>query len=131
VRAVPVPRSIFRMTFRVPRGLDPRREKAAAALDILNIVAARDADYARKRNGVGFSRADSSRGHLLSKLSIDAALRDRTLLSDRLKMPAKYQRQASRIGISIRCEQPLHSPIDVYAQVGGTASYTLGSPMFA
>lgn len=53
----------FRPPFRVSPRLDPLREKVRAALDILDIVAARDADHARKRNGEGFSRADSSRGH--------------------------------------------------------------------
>lgn len=74
---------------------DPLRERVNAALEILAVIAARDADRASKRNGRGFSRANSGCGHMLSKLSVDAALRDPTLLCDVLKMASKYRRQIS------------------------------------
>lgn len=77
---------------------DPLQERVEAALEILDAIAARDGDRARERNGIGFSKAESRHGHMLSKLSIDAALRDPAMLSEVLKMASKYQRQISRTG---------------------------------
>jgi hypothetical protein len=76
---------------------DPRRPKAAEALRILGAVAAEDADYAKTRNGRGFSKADSNKGHALAKVGLTAALNDATLLSEILRMSARYRRQASSL----------------------------------
>lgn len=77
---------------------DPRWSKAREALLVLGAVAAEDADYAKARNGRGFSKADSAKGHALSKLSIAAALSNSATYAEVLAMAARYRRQASRIG---------------------------------
>ncbi|TBE45436.1 hypothetical protein ELH02_14170 [Rhizobium ruizarguesonis] len=85
---------------------EPDPLRVEAALEILDAIAARDGDRARERNGIGFSKADSRQGHMLSKLSIDAARRDPAMLSEVLKMASRYQRQISRTGNSICSEHP-------------------------
>lgn len=70
-------------------------DEARQALLVLGAVAAEDADYAKNRNGRGFSKSDSTRGHALSKVSLAAALGDRALLGEILRMAARYKRQAS------------------------------------
>ncbi|WP_142627976.1 hypothetical protein [Rhizobium sp. P007] len=72
---------------------DPLKERIDTALEVLAVIAARDADRASKRNGCGFSRADSSRGHRLSKLPADVVLHDPALSSAVLKLAARYRRQ--------------------------------------
>lgn len=76
---------------------DPRADKLCEALIVLAAVAAEDADYAKTRNGRGFSKADSSKGHALAKVSLSSALQDRSLSAAVLAMAARYRRQASRI----------------------------------
>jgi len=58
---------------------------------------AEDPDYARKVNGVGFSRSDSVKGHTLAHLSVQSVLEDEATISEVLKMAARYRRQASRL----------------------------------
>lgn len=67
------------------------------ALTVLATVASEDPDHARRVNGVGFSRPDSSKGHLLAGLTIQAVLKDEATLSEVLRMAARYRRQASRL----------------------------------
>lgn len=67
------------------------------ALIVLATVAAEDPDHARKVNGVGFSRSDSSKGHALAQLSVRAVLQNEATISEVLKMAARYRRQASRV----------------------------------
>ncbi|MDR6663994.1 hypothetical protein J2X71_000239 [Rhizobium sp. 1399] len=86
---------IFRPRFR-PRP-DPRADKLREALLVLGAVAAEDADHAKTRNGKGFSKSDSMKGHALSKVSLSSALQDHALSSAVLAMAARYRRQASRI----------------------------------
>lgn len=69
--------------------------EARQALLVLGAVAAEDADYAKTRNGRGFNKADSTKGHALAKVSLSAALGDPGLLAEILKMAARYRRQAS------------------------------------
>jgi hypothetical protein len=84
--------------FRPPaNSRDPRWPKAREALLILGAVAAEDADYAKERNGKGFSKSDSNKGHSLSRLSIVSALSSPATYSEVLRMAARYRRQASRI----------------------------------
>lgn len=77
--------------------VDPRLSAIQEALIVLAAVAAEDPDHARKVNGVGFSRPDSSKGHALAQLSVPAVLQDEAMMSDVLKMAARYRRQASRV----------------------------------
>jgi len=79
---------------------DPRYCKAREALLVLAAVAAEDADYATTRNGRGFSRSDSTKGHSLAKLSITAALSSAATFAEVVSMAARYRRQASRISQS-------------------------------
>lgn len=83
----------LRMELRGRRKPAPLRERVNAALEILAVIAARDADRASKRNGRGFSRADSGSGHRLSKLPADVVLHDPALSSAVLNLAAKYRRQ--------------------------------------
>lgn len=76
---------------------DPRYGKAREALLVLGAVAAEDADYAKHRNGRGFSRSDSSKGHALSKLSVTSVLSSNATYTEVTKLAARYRRQASRI----------------------------------
>lgn len=76
---------------------DPRGEKLREALLVLAAVAAEDADYAKTRNGKGFSKADSTKGHALSKVSLSSALQNASLAAEILGMAARYRRQASLI----------------------------------
>lgn len=84
-----------RLKFRVPMKRDPRSRQAAEALLVLGAVAAEDADYAKQRNGRGFNKADSTKGHALAKVSLAAALGDEQLFAEILRMSARYRRQAS------------------------------------
>lgn len=74
-----------------------RISEARQALLVLGAVAAEDADYAKHRNGRGFNKADSSKGHALAKVSLAAALGDKALLGEILRMAARYRRQASTL----------------------------------
>lgn len=85
-----------RLQFRVPKH-HPRRRAIKAALETLKIIAARDADYARAQNGEGFSKADSSAGHMLSESTIDEVMRDEQRAERILKMAARYRRQVLRL----------------------------------
>ncbi|WP_421405100.1 hypothetical protein [Agrobacterium fabrum] len=75
---------------------DPRGSKVKEALIVLATVAAEDADHAQIQNGVGFSRPDSAKGHVLARLSVRAVLQDESTCAEVLKMAARYRRQASR-----------------------------------
>lgn len=63
---------------------------------MLATVAANDADHALSRNGVGFSRADSPKGHVLAQLSVRAVLQNEYRCAEVLKLAARYRQQASR-----------------------------------
>jgi hypothetical protein len=76
---------------------DPRGPKVKEALAVLATVAAEDADYAQALNGVGFSRPDSAKGHVLAQLSVRAVLQNEGTCAEVLKLAARYRRQASRI----------------------------------
>jgi len=75
---------------------DPRGPKVKEALAVLATVAANDADHARSQNGVGFSRADSPKGHVLAQLGVRAVLQNECTCAEVLKLAARYRRQASR-----------------------------------
>ena len=82
---------------RFGRAADPRRPAVVEALRVLSTVAAEDADYAKTQNGVGFSKADSTKGHSLAALGPAAVLASDALLADVLRLAARYRRQASRV----------------------------------
>ncbi|AUX76230.1 hypothetical protein [Sinorhizobium fredii] len=88
----PVPR----LKFRTPAH-HPRRKAIKAALEALKIVADRDADYARTQNGEGFSKSDSSQGHMLSEATIEDAMQNDKLAERILWMAARYRRQVLRL----------------------------------
>lgn len=88
----PVPR----LKFRAPAH-HPRRKAIKAALETLKIVADRDADYAKAQNGEGFSKSDSSHGHMLSEATIERAMQDDQLAERILRMAARYKRQVLRL----------------------------------
>ncbi|MDX1216278.1 hypothetical protein GOL99_12110 [Sinorhizobium medicae] len=84
--------------FRPPaNNRDPRWAKAREALLVIGAVAAEDADYAKHQNGRGFSKADSTKGHALARLSITSVLSSDATYSEVVKIAARYRRQASRI----------------------------------
>lgn len=85
-----------RMEFRFPRH-HPRRRALQDALEVLREVANRDADYARTQNGEGFSKSDSSSGHMLSQAGLETALRDDQLAERILRLAARYKRQVLRL----------------------------------
>ncbi|MGV2052016.1 hypothetical protein ACQZ48_18180 [Agrobacterium sp. 22-209-1] len=89
-------RPVLRLKFRAPTH-HPRRKAIKAALEALKIVADRDADYARTQNGKGFSKSDSSSGHMLSEATIERAMQDDQLAERILKMAARYRRQVLRL----------------------------------
>jgi hypothetical protein len=89
-------RPIPRLKFRAPTH-HPRRKAIKAALEALKIVADRDADYARTQNGEGFSKSDSSHGHMLSEATIERAMQDEQLAERILRMAARYRRQVLRL----------------------------------
>jgi hypothetical protein len=64
---------------------------------VLGAVTAEDADYAKTRNGRGFNKADSMKGHALAKLSITAVLSTPATFAEVTSMAARYRRQASHI----------------------------------
>jgi hypothetical protein len=64
---------------------------------VIKTVAAQDADYARHKNGVGFNKADSSKGHALASASISAVMSDESTISKVLRLGARYARQAGRL----------------------------------
>ncbi|GEC34035.1 hypothetical protein EFR01_42060 [Sinorhizobium fredii] len=76
---------------------DPRYGKAREALLVLGAVAAEDSDYAKKQNGVGFSKSDSTKGHALARLSVTSVLSSDATFEEVTKLAARYRRQASRI----------------------------------
>lgn len=85
-----------RLEFKFPRH-HPRRKALHDALEVLKIVADRDADYARTQNGEGFSKSDSSAGHMLSQSGLETALRTPQLADRILKMAGRYKRQVLRL----------------------------------
>ncbi len=85
-----------RMEFQFPRH-HPRRKALHDALGVLREVANRDADYARNQNGEGFSKSDSSSGHMLSQSGMETALRNPQLAERILRMAARYKRQVLRL----------------------------------
>lgn len=85
-----------RLMFRAPAH-HPRRKAIKTALEALKIVADRDADYARTQNGEGFSKSDSSSGHMLSEATIERAMQDDRLAEQILRMAARYRRQVLRL----------------------------------
>jgi hypothetical protein len=89
---------MMRPRFRPRPKPDPRAGKIREALVVLATVASEDADYAKHRNGRGFSRPDSTKGHGLATVSLSAALGDESLIAEILSMAARYRRQASKIG---------------------------------
>lgn len=86
-----------RARWRLGKVDNARISEARQALLVLGAVAVEDADYAKTRNGRGFSKSDSSKGHALSKVSLAAALGDQALLGEILQMAARYRRQASAL----------------------------------
>ena len=84
------------MEFRFPRH-HPRRKALHDALEVLREVAHRDADYARAQNGEGFSKSNSSAGHMLSQQGLETALRDNQLGERILRLAARYKRQVLRL----------------------------------
>nr|CAD6612728.1 hypothetical protein RKHAN_02514 [Rhizobium sp. Khangiran2] len=86
------------MRWILPRRVDPRWAKAKEALVVLAMVAAEDSDYATRANGVGFNRADSTKGHAFAQLSVQSVLQDEATYANVLGMAARYRRQASKIG---------------------------------
>lgn len=76
---------------------DPRYGKAREALLVIGAVAAEDSDYAKKQNGVGFSKSDSTKGHALARLSVASVLSSDATFEEVTKLAARYRRQASRI----------------------------------
>lgn len=89
-------RPVPKLKFRVPAH-HPRRNALKSALEALKIVADRDADYARTQNGEGFSKSDSSSGHMLSEATIERAMQDDQLAERILRMAARYRRQVLRL----------------------------------
>lgn len=85
-----------RLAFRYPSH-HPRRKALLDALEVLREVANRDADYARNQNGRGFSKSDSSSGHMLSQSGLETLLRDNQLAERTLRMAARYKRQVLRL----------------------------------
>lgn len=85
-----------RLKFRTPTH-HPRRKAIKAALEALKLVADRDADYAKAQNGEGFSKSDSSHGHMLSEATIERAMQDDQLAERILKMAGRYRRQVLRL----------------------------------
>lgn len=92
----PTARLSPRMEFKFPRH-HPRRKALHDALEVLREVAHRDADYAKNQNGEGFSKADSSSGHMLSQMGMETALRDDQLAERILRLAARYKRQVLRL----------------------------------
>lgn len=80
-----------------PLGSDPRYARVREALLILGAVAAEDLDYAKMQNGVGFSKADSAKGHSLARLSPVEVMRSSATYTEVLRMATRYRRQASRM----------------------------------
>ncbi|MGV2114290.1 hypothetical protein ACQZ46_23870 [Agrobacterium salinitolerans] len=89
-------RPVPKLKFRSPAH-HPRRRAIKAALEALRIVADRDADYAKTQNGEGFSKSDSSHGHMLSEATIERAMQDDQLADRILRMAARYRRQVLRL----------------------------------
>lgn len=89
-------RPVPKLKFRVPSH-HPRRKALKSALEALKIVADRDSDYARAQNGEGFSKSDSSSGHILSEATIERAMQDDQLAERILRMAARYRRQVLRL----------------------------------
>ena len=77
-----------------PSGDDPRWSQIHEALRILATVATEDSDYARHRNGRGFSRSDSSKGHTLAQLRPGAVIANPYTFAEVMRMAARYRRQA-------------------------------------
>ena len=69
------------------------RSDAVAALAALKHVASLDPDGARLRNGMGFSRSDVARGHLLAGLSPESLRLSPALAGEVLRMAARYRKQ--------------------------------------
>lgn len=90
---LPIPQAVIEKHQRHER----RRTVLTEALDVLTSVAAQDADGARRQNGVGFNKADSSAGHRLSRIPVDRLMRDRTTAEQVLKLAARYRGQASAL----------------------------------
>jgi hypothetical protein len=72
---LPIPQSLLDKHQRHNR----YRAAITEALDILKSVAGQDAGGARRMNGVGFNKADTTVGHRLSRLPIDRVMKDRGL----------------------------------------------------
>lgn len=89
----------LRARWKLGRVNNARIAEARQALLVLGAVAAEDADYAKNRNGRGFSKSDSNKGHALSKVSLAAALGDQSLLGEILRMAARHRRQASILAL--------------------------------
>ncbi|PZU78986.1 MAG: hypothetical protein DI546_01320 [Rhizobium sp.] len=85
-----------RLAFRFPNH-HPRRKALHDALEVLREAAHRDADYARNQNAEGFSKSDSSSGHMLSQMGMEAALRNDQLAERILRLAARYKRQVLRL----------------------------------
>lgn len=92
----PLPTVYRRLAFRFPRH-HPRRKILQDALVVLREVANRDADYARQENGEGFSKSDSSAGHMLSQSGLETLLRDDQLAERTMRMAARYKRKVLRL----------------------------------
>lgn len=88
-----------RARWKLGRVNNARIAETRQALLVLGVAAAEDADYAKNRNGRGFSKSDSNKGHALSKVSLAAALGDQSLLGEILRMAARYRRQASILAL--------------------------------
>lgn len=88
--AIPSPRYSMGLNRRTG---DFRSDAAVAALAALKHVASLDPDGARLRNGMGFSRSDAARGHLLAGLSPESLRLSPALAGEVLRMAARYRKQ--------------------------------------
>lgn len=74
--------------------MERRRAVLVEALEVLSSVAAADSDSARKLNGVGFSKGDTTLGHRLAAATVDQAMDDPALAGKIVRMALRYRLQA-------------------------------------
>lgn len=73
------------------------RGRVKMSLEIIKAVAAQDADYAARQNGVGFNKADSGKGHALARLSPEQIVNNPSMVADVLKLGRRYSGQAASL----------------------------------
>jgi len=66
--------------------------QVSAIYTMLGILACLDTDYAKVRNGAGFSKADTGIGHSMAEIAQDGGLNTDQLISAK-EMLRKYRRQ--------------------------------------